>query len=205
MSHEAALARYSQEMLGGRPVPADLRTLLILQWERDTAADAEGADPLATMWTHLFDSGETNTLLDHSYLDEKDRADPDIMANVAAMTSTCAFAAFVARDDDGNLFGYWFGPENTPIESAAILRLDTEGAFEIIAGSSLSEALVGDRVFDDDAEFAKLKGQFGRVGISFSANCWEDLVLPETASDPGIHHEKLYNENRAKAGLPPYR
>ena len=87
MSHDDALATYRREKLGGRAMPPDLRTLLILQWERGTAHDAEGADPLATMWVQLFDAKQSSDLLDHSYLNDEDRANPDIMANVAAMTS----------------------------------------------------------------------------------------------------------------------
>jgi hypothetical protein len=205
MSHDDAFATYQREKLGGRAIPDDLRKLLVLQWERGTAHDAEGADPLATMWVQLFDSGQSSDLLDHSYLNDEDRANPDIMANVAAMTTVCAHCVFVAQNDDGILFGYWFGPENLPIESAPIVKLDTEGQFELIGGKSLSEALVGDRVFDDDAAFAKLKGQFGRAGINFAASSWDELDDPDAPTDPGILHDRCYRENRAKAGLPPMR
>jgi hypothetical protein len=122
------------------------------------------------------------------------------MANVAAMNSTCGYAAFVARDDDGKLFGYWFGPENVDIGDAPILALDSEGQFALLEGATLSEALLGNHVFEDTARFAQLKADFAKAGIAIGAGSWDDLPFPNPPTDPASFHEERYEENRGKAG-----
>jgi hypothetical protein len=203
MTHDEKLAEYSRQRLGGRELPADLRTLLLLQWQR--GATNAGADPLTAMGVSLLEAGEIPDLLDHSYLNDKDRADPDVMANVAAMQSTCEHAAFVARNNDCKIFGYWFGPENVDIGAAPILMLDTEGQFLQLEGLTLSEALLGNHVFEDTEKFARLKESFAKVGIAISAGSWDELAYPSPPTDPTVFHEERYEENRSKAGLAPYR
>jgi hypothetical protein len=203
MTHEERLAEYGRQRLGGRELPADLRTLLVLQWQRGAAEGA--ADPLEAMGVTLLEPGETHDLLDHSYLNATDRANPDIMANVAAMQSTCEHAVFVARDEDGAIIGYWLGPENLGIDAAPILKVDSEGQFALLEGTTLSEALLGNHVFEDTERFAALKADFAKVGIAISGDSWDDLAYPKAKTDPGVFHEKRYVENRSKAGLPPYR
>jgi hypothetical protein len=195
------LSQYSSQRLAGRRIPDDLRTLLLLQWQRGDSA----ADPLSSMGVRLFEAGETHPLLDHSYLNDADRADPDIMANVTAMISTCEHAAFVAQAEDDQLFGYWFGPENVSIDTAPILKLDSEGQFSLLAGRTLSEALVGVRAFTDQKMFTQLKGSFRQAGIAIGADSWDELARPKAPTDPGTFHEQRYEDNRTRAGLPPYR
>ena len=203
MTHEEKLAEYARQRLGGRAIPPDLRTLLVVQWQRD--ATNAGADPLEAMGVGLLEAGETHDLLDHSYLNEKDRADPDIMANVAAIKSTCEHAAFVARDEDGAAIGYWFGPENLGTDAAPIVKLDTEGSFSLLEGETLSEALLGSHVFEDAEKFAQLKQSFAKAGIPIDADSWDELPFPSPPTDPATFHEERYEENRSKAGLPAYR
>jgi len=200
MSHDDQLAEYSRQRLGGRKLPADLRTLLLLQWQRKAAANGS-TDPLDAMGVHLFEAGESNDLLDHSYLNDQDRADPDIMANVAALTSTCEHAVFVARDDDGNVIGYWFGPEKVSIEDAPLVKLDTEGQFTLLEGTTLSEALLGNHVFEDVENFGRFKESFAKAGIPIDADSWDELVYPDPPTDPATFHEERYEENRGSAGL----
>ena len=194
MAHEERLANYSRQRLGGRDIPADLRTLLGLWWQGNVAS------PLSTMGVELLDVGETHNLLDHSYLNDADRANPDIMANVAAMRSTCEHAAFVAHDDDGNVIGYWFGPENLAIVEAPLLKLDTEGQFSLLEGATLSEALLGDHVFDDAERFAELKEEFANVGIAIGADLRDERAFPSPPTDPAEFHARRYEENLNKAG-----
>jgi hypothetical protein len=194
MSHDGKLSQYSQQRLAGRALPADLRVLLQLQWQR--GGPAEGADPLAEMGITLLEADESHDLLDHSYLNDRDRADADTMANVAAMKSTCEHAAFVARDDDGNIIGYWFGPENVDINQAAIVKLDTEGQFALLEGNSLSEALLGAHVFEDPERFAQLKQVFADAGIAIGADSWDTLTFPNPKTDPAEFHEQRYEETR---------
>ena len=87
MTDDIKLAEYSRQRLAGRTIPGDLRTLLLVQWRR--GEESSGADPFESMGISLLDPGESHDLLDHSYLNDTDRADPDIMAKVAAMKETC--------------------------------------------------------------------------------------------------------------------
>ena len=194
MTIDEKLAEYSRQRLAGRELPDDLRKLLVLQWQRGAAT--AGADPLDAMGATLLEAGETHDLLDHSYLNDKDRADPDIMANVAAMRSTCEHAAFVAQDADRNIVGYWFGPENADIGAAPIIKLDTEGRFSLLEGRTLSEAMLGSHVFEDDAKFAELKAVFASAGIAIGAESFDDLAYPSPPTDPAEFHEQRYEENR---------
>jgi hypothetical protein len=197
MNHDNKLAEYVRQRLNGREIPADLRTLLVLQWQRGAN---DGADPLDVMGVSLLEAGETHPLLDHSYLSDKDRADPDTMANVAALQSTCEHAAFVARDADDNLVGYWFGPEDSSIATASIVKLDSEGQFSLLEGKTLSEALLGSHVFEDAERFAQLKETFAKVGVAIAADSWDELAYPNPPTDPASFHEDRYGENLSKAG-----
>jgi hypothetical protein len=114
------------------------------------------------------------------------------------MKSTCEHAAFVARDGDGSLVGYWFGPENFDIGAAPILKLDTEGQFSVLEGRFLSEALLGNHVFEDAEKFAQLKKSFAKAGIVIVADSWDELVYPTPPTDPGVFHEQRYEENLSK-------
>ena len=86
-----------------------------------------------------------------------------------------------------------------------MLKLDSEGQFALLEGKTLSEALLGNHVFEDTEKFARLKQEFARVGIPISADCWDELAYPSPPTDPASFHEQLYEENRNKAGLLPYR
>src|SRR5687768_9320786 len=71
---------------------------------------------------------------DVSYLNDQDRANADIMANVDAMAATNQLIAWFGRDSEG-FVGLWRGPENRPLLDAPIVRLDSEGQYSIIAKS----------------------------------------------------------------------
>jgi hypothetical protein len=202
------LREYSEGQLGGRAVPDDLRGLLQLQWQRTAAPNPlaparEQPDPLAAIGVHILEVGEPNDLPDHSYLTARDMADQDIMANVSAIREVCQCAAFVAVNRDGNAFGYWFGPENCPIERAPIVRFDTEGQFMLMNGGTLTEALVGDYAFDDDEEFTRLKAWLAKFSVQIAPTRWDELPERSSISNPGTMHMELYNKRRAHLGLPP--
>ncbi|MEJ7601788.1 MAG: hypothetical protein WKG01_28075, partial [Kofleriaceae bacterium] len=69
---------------------------------------------------------------DTSYLSEADRANPDIAANVDAMTKTNRLISWFGRDMEG-FVGIWRGPLGLAVERAPIVRLDTEGQYAIVA------------------------------------------------------------------------
>jgi hypothetical protein len=199
---EDEIARFERDVLKGRRAPDDLRVLLKLQLER-IPNDEHYSDPLEELGCRILMPGEKHSLLSHDYLNDEDRANPDIMSNVAAIDAVIALCTFVVVTDDSDVIGYWHGSQAAAIDEAPIVKFDTEGQFSLLPGRHLTEALVGDHVFDDDAAFAEFHEGFGAHGIAFQAGCWDDLSQDEPASSPDELHRRLYDEERAKRGLDP--
>jgi hypothetical protein len=196
------IAQFEQAVLKGKTAPADLRVLLTLQTERAVNPD-HYADAMEELGVRVLAPGETHALLAHDYLNDDDRANPDIMCNVEAIDAVAALCSFVVVTDDSDVVGYWHGPEQLDIAVAPIVKLDTEGQFSLLGGRHLTEALVGDRVFDDDAAFAEYREGFAQHGIKIEAENWDALPMTEPQTRPQELHLRLYNEARVKRGLEP--
>jgi hypothetical protein len=191
---------FSHKVLKGQAAPDDLRKLFEMQSVR-IVDDGEYSDPLEAIQHYLLNPEEELDLLTHSYLNDSDRANPDIMANVSAIDSVFKHITFVAKNDNSDLLGYWHGPENTPIELSPIVKYDTEGQFSLLLGKHLCEAMLGDHVFDDDEEFTRLREWFSQSEIVIAASNWDDLDFPEVKTKPNELHHALYNEYRIASGL----
>src|SRR5438105_15049439 len=114
------IQQFEKEILRGQAVPKDLRALL-------DVAKSDGTDPLReALGFALLVPGRDYPLLTGSYLNDGDRQNPDIMANVAAINDVLSLITIVAESDDGDMIGYWHGPERTPIGNAPVVKLDTE-------------------------------------------------------------------------------
>jgi hypothetical protein len=101
--YDERLAEFSRERLDGRPIPDDLRVLLVAQWEGRTD------------FTHLldldfFEAGEVHPLLDTSYLSEKELADPAMQAVNAGAERMAKYVKLVAKGGKGWI-GYWLHPD----------------------------------------------------------------------------------------------
>jgi hypothetical protein len=83
-------------------------------------------DLVSSLELQLVDDPRWAEPSDVSYLNDKDRANPSTMSNVEAMAATNELIAWFGRDMEG-FVGLWRGPNNTPLEQAPIVRLDTEG------------------------------------------------------------------------------
>ncbi|MEH6419955.1 hypothetical protein [Pseudomonas sp. CGJS7] len=176
------------------PAPADLAALLRL---RETG-DSNFAETLADVGYRLIDPDDAPTLLDPaSYMSPQELADPDIAANIRAIDGVCEFVSFFVEDDQSNLFGYWHGPGHAALVDAPIVKFDNEGQFSLLQGRGLVEALIGDRVFDDDEAFAGYAADLRAFGIEFAARSWEQLPEPPASSDPAQLHTALYERFRA--------
>jgi hypothetical protein len=197
-----AFEKFIAQVLKGQPAPDDLQKLFLMQAVR-VANDDEYSDPLESIHAYLIAPEEELDLLTHSYLNDADKANPDIMANVKAIDKVFEHITFVAKTDDSDLIGYWHGPESTPIQLAPIVKYDTEGQFSLLLGKQLTEALLGEHVFDDDEEFTRLRDWFSTFGIDISASCWDDLDYPDVKTKPDELHHNLYNQHRVAVGLPP--
>ena len=186
---------FSRERLGGRPVPDDLATLLKAQWSGNNG-------PLDDLEIEFFAPGQSHPLIDHSYLNGKDRAaSPDVLANVAAIDEVNRHIGFVAEGLNGGVIGYWLHPNEPAGRPAPVVSLDTEGQYEVFAGTTFAEAVVGAWVDDDDEWFGRLADGFEALGVAMPVRRTADLVKPEVAVDPAELHRRLYYEGRARRGL----
>lgn len=188
------IQRFENEILRGQAVPSDLRALL-------DVAVSDGTDPLReALGFALLVPGRDYPLLTGSYLNDGDRQNPDIMANVAAINDVLALITIVAESEDGDMIGYWHGPERTPIGNAPIVKLDTEGMFGLMQGRTVSEAMLGNTTFDDAEHFADARAWLASCGIAIDAKNWRELSTPEASTRPEKLHRALYEQKRIAAG-----
>ncbi len=136
---------------------------------------------------------------DVSYLTDRDRSAPDIMANVEAMAATNELIAWFGRDGEGFL-GLWRGPESSPLADCPIVRLDAEGQYSIVANS------IGDylAISLDQDEFDDARERLVAAGFAVRESpdaIWASVELGHDAANK--HRHSLYNEGRAKRGLEP--
>ena len=189
------IQRFEQEILKSQVVPPDLRALL------NAAGSAGDIDPLReALGFALLVPGRDYPLLTGSYLNEGDRQNQDIMANVAAINDVLALITIVAESEDGDMIGYWHGPERTPIGNAPIVKLDTEGTFGLMQGRNLSEAMLGNDTFGDAERFAGARAWLVSQGIAIDAMSWRELSPPKASTLPDKLHDLLYEQKRIAAG-----
>ncbi len=211
MDFEQRLTEYSTARLDGQPAPADLKAVLFAIWT-DASFAGSDRDPLAIVGFRILQPGQSHPLLDNSYLNDKDRANPDIMANVAAMDGTSGLCCFVLETRNG-LMGYWRGPEKAPLHEAPIVFLDDEGQYLLASGRSIAEALCFSAVSHDTTKFFDAaRAAFAELGVSAPVVTYADLEFPELAvqlRQPTIEHpnnfrHRMYNEHRVMAGPSPF-
>ena len=172
-------AMWSAARFDGEPAPSDLQLLL---QHKDELAEHDitvDDDPAWAPWN------------DTSYLSEKDRQDPDIMANVAAIGVVMAHIVFVAELPDSTYLGYWRGRSKRAIAASPIVVYDSEGQFSLIPGASIAEAILA-TAYDED-NFMELKTLLESMGIAIAASSIDDLAMPDVDDDPGALHRELYS------------
>jgi hypothetical protein len=196
MDLQRRLTDYSIARLDGQAIPADLTALLSAIWG-DASFPGSEDDPCTIFDIRLLQPGQTHPLLSHDYLTDADRANPAIMANVAAMNATSALCCFVFVTDDGELIGYWRGPDRLEPDNAPIVRLDTEGQYDLLPGRTILQALyllmkrgyLAERIEPARQALAKL-------GLSMTD---AELAIAETNGraaviNPGDYRKRLYTE-----------
>ena len=134
---------------------------------------------------------------DTSYLSEADRKNPDIAANVAAMSATNRLVAWFGKDNAG-FVGLWRGAEGTqPLDASPVVRLDSEGQYSIIAASIPDYVAVS---MPED-EFQSTRDALTRLGFRVSMNVdaiWDSL---DGFDDPNEVRNDIYQRERAERGL----
>ncbi|WP_327171374.1 hypothetical protein OG471_15300 [Streptomyces sp. NBC_01336] len=190
------LKEFSRQRLGGRPVPEDVRLLATAQWEGR-------GHPFEQFGIAILEPSAPHPLTDFRYLSDKERADPDIMANCAASEQMATYLKAVAQDEDGNFYGYWLHPQQrVDRQPPPVVKVDTELTYWELGGRTVSEACLYDIAFDDDELFAEVAAALGKLHVSVSAGSREGLG--ELPADPAPEdvHRRLYYAERERLGLP---
>lgn len=193
---EEQLAEFSRERLGGRPIPADLRVMLLAQWENRT-------DLRDLLGLVFFETGRANPLLDTSYLREDELADPEMQAVNAVAEALAEYVQLVAEGGKGWI-GYWLHPGEPVDQPVPILELDTEFTFWGMSGRTLAEACAVDAVrYEEDQReaFSLLKARLARLGLELDAADYDAVHEPEFNVDPGELMDELTEAERERRGL----
>ena len=133
---------------------------------------------------------------DTSYLNDIDRANPDIMDNVTAMTATNRLIAWFGKDDEG-FIGLWRSSAQLPIEGCQVVRLDSEGQYSLVA------ATVPDYIAISvlESSFEATRDALIAAGFLVSPSrdaIWDAIKKQE---EPNTFRNDLYNQGRIRRGL----
>jgi hypothetical protein len=135
---------------------------------------------------------------DTSYLNAKDRENPDIMANIEAMAATNQLIAWFGRDMEGFL-GLWRGPKGLPLEQAPVVQLDSEGQYSIVASTIPNYLAIA---WSEEA-FERARQALTKVGFVVASSPDEISKASEAFDSPNDYRHGLYNEARMRRGLSP--
>jgi hypothetical protein len=196
--YEERLAEFSRERLDGRPIPDDLRTMLVAQWEGRT-------DFQRLLDITFFEPGQLSPLLDTSYLSEERLADPEMQAINAGCAEMSKYAKFVARGGKGWI-GYWMHPDEPADAPLAVIELDTEFTYWGMAGRNLAEACASEQAQyqdepDESIAFTQLADQLAELGLPLTTRDYEALYDDDYTVDPEELSEKLIDAERKKRGI----
>ncbi|MFF3954042.1 hypothetical protein ACFYY1_12615 [Streptomyces sp. NPDC001890] len=196
--YDERLAEFSRERLDGRPIPDDLRVLLVAQWEGRT-------EFTRLLDLDFFEAGEVHPLLDTSYLSEEELADPEMQAVNAAAAEMARYVKLVAKGGKGWL-GYWLHPDEPADRAWHLMELDTEFSFWGLVGRTLTEGVAAERASyqdepDERIAFTQLAAELGELGLPLSTRDYDALADTEYAVDPEELMEELTEAEREKRGL----
>lgn len=194
--YDERLKEFSRLRLGGRPVPEDVRLLATAQWEGR-------GHPFERFGITILEPGAPHPLTDFSHVGEKERADPDIMANCAASAQMATYLMAVAQDEDSGFYGYWLHPDQRIDRNPPpVVKVDSELTYGELGGRTFAEACLYDIAFDDDALFAEVSAALAKLHVPVSAGSREGL--DEHSADPAPEdvHRRLYYAERERLGLP---
>jgi hypothetical protein len=163
---EDRIKEFTESRLGGQDAPKDLSVLLkaILG---DPAFEESDNNPLKIIGAEILWVDRKYPLLDHTYINDADRADPSIMANIKAMQDTDKKLKFFIQCEDTSLIGYWQPDPEIPLEQCPLFWLDTEGQYYLAEGNTLSETFAYQALLDGNEDtYRSLQNAFGRLGVS---------------------------------------
>lgn len=182
------VAEYLGDRLRGRAVPDDLRRLVELQLDgllrgRRSVLPFDEVRVLAPGKRHSLEK-----------LRERPDDEPSGRAHFRAIREVLAHVAVVVNGFNGDLYGYWLHPDESPAQPPAIVQLDTEGQFHILPGSTMVEAMVFDWLDDpvDDEELAPIVAFCDRHGLPLLARSHDELAEPHVVISPSLLYDELY-------------
>ncbi|HFK3784973.1 TPA: hypothetical protein ACG1RN_004009 [Klebsiella oxytoca] len=147
----------------------------------------------------LTDNPQWEAPSDTSYLNEKDWADPDIVDNVRAMQATNKLISWFGEDNEGYV-GLWRGPDDIPLEQAQVVRLDSEGQYELVADTIANYLAIS----CDEDEFPHIRQLLTTAGFSV-ANSIDEIWqrIDDSIVQPNDYRNQLYNDARILRGEDP--
>ncbi|MEU0145664.1 hypothetical protein ABZ119_06815 [Streptomyces sp. NPDC006288] len=197
--YDERLAEFSRARLDGRPVPDDLRVLLVAQWDGRT-------DFSRLLDLDFFEAQELHPLLDTSYLSEKELADPEMQAANAGAAEMATYVKLVAKGGKGWI-GYWLHPDEPTVPAWRLVELDTEFTFWSLVGLTLTEGSAAERASyqqdepDERIAFTRLAARLAELGLPLSTTDYDALDDTEYRVDPEKLMEELIEAEREKRGL----
>ncbi|MEU8834548.1 hypothetical protein [Streptomyces sp900116325] len=196
--YDERLGEFSRERLDGRPIPDDLRVLLVAQWEGRT-------DFTRLLDLDFFEAGEVHPLLDTSYLSEIELADPEMQSVNAGAAEMAKYVQLVAKGGKGWI-GYWLHPDEPADRAWHLVELDTEFTFWGLVGLTLTEGSAAEQASyqdepDERIAFTQLAAELAELGLPLSTQDYDALDDTEYTVDPEKLMEELVEAEREKRGL----
>ncbi|MGZ9928880.1 hypothetical protein ACXNSR_03205 [Streptomyces sp. NC-S4] len=196
--YDERLAEFSRDRLDGRPIPADLRVLLVAQWEGRT-------DFTRLLDLDFFEAGELHPFLDTSYLSEEELADPEMRAVNAGAAEMAKYVKLVAKGGKGWV-GYWLHPDEPADRAWHLIELDTEFTLRRLAGPTLTEGCAAEQASYQDepgerTAFTQLAAELAGLGLPLSTQDHDALDDAAYAVDPEELMAELIDAEREKLGL----
>lgn len=153
-------------------IPKDART-----WIERQRDELEPAHPFVRFGVN-FDGGTTCPPASTSHDDVNQRA------HERALTETLEFVRWIAFDSRGHHFGYWLGPEHTPLKRASSCVAVPNGTLFLLPGQSMTAALthfygLGERATRRVAELCTNAGL--ELDLSADTTTWPAAELQPEA------------------------
>lgn len=166
-------------------MPDDLRKLLELQW-RDTATGTNNR--LKSAGVTMIDGDRLPTLVGAVWSGRDDLGSPKRLAYAQAMGDMIRYSGFVGEGAAGDAIGYWFSPDFIQIETAPLLRFDTNGHFSIFPGHNIAEGVLVMASHGNNRTFSELRDYLNELDFNISALAIQDIQPRECA----LHPESIY-------------
>lgn len=180
MSNSHSLSTLSGNRLAGNAVPDDLAILYEHRGElREISAMEISADAHWQPWDDCRGRRAMN------------QEDAQIQANVNAVLAVKKCINFIAAAEDSHFFGYWRGPNETPLDRSPIVWYDNEGLFHLMPGKNLADAIVC-YYSHDEQDFEEWKRWMDHWGIEIPWSSVDQMSNPVASVDPSDFHDHLY-------------